>query len=364
MLVSFHESYLLVVELCALFCMLTTAYSLCEHLTRGIRRKKQNRRTESLRKLLETYAEGQEKERRKCYKRLSRMLNNPNGALALTTALDETGWDESGSMDPVARRALCELLTTKYIHVYQKKDESVQGMLISLLTRCDSSSSRLKQLLLKNLEAQNLLVRIETMRCISAQRNRKLMLQALEIIQGQPQYFSNKLLTDTLIGFQGNRQALMEELWEKHAAYSQEIQVSIIQTMTVLREESFAEQIYGVIKDEKADKEIRIAALKYFQEVSRPEYVKTFAQFLDDPSWEYGAVAANVLGNYDCTGVFEQLLKGCSSRNWYIRNNCAKTIVACCSREQIERAMCMEDRYSKDSIAYVLEAMEREGEPA
>ena len=41
MLVSFHESYLLLVQMCALFCGLTMVYSLFEYLTRGIRQKRQ-----------------------------------------------------------------------------------------------------------------------------------------------------------------------------------------------------------------------------------------------------------------------------------------------------------------------------------
>lgn len=360
MLVSFHESYLLLVALCALFCVLTMFYSLYEHLTRGIRRKRQNRRVAVLKGLLADYAGSQGAKRERYGKKLSHILKKPNGVLALTTALNEIGWEDSAGMDPATRRILCELLTEKYIHVYRKEDEAVQGMLISLLTRCDASSSRLKKSLLQNLEAKNLLVRIETMRYISVQRNRRLMLQVLESINRQPQYFSNKLLTDTLLEFRGNREALLEELWENLASYSRNIQIAVIEMLTVLREEMFAERICAVAKDQDKDKEIRIAALKYFQTVRRPEYMKTFVQYLMDPVWEYGAVVANVLRSYDCTGFFEQLLKGCASRNWYVRNNCARTIVACCSQEQIERAVCVEDRYSKDSIQYVWETMGRE----
>lgn len=360
MLVSFHESYLLLVELCALFCVLTMAYNLYDHMTAPLRRRKQNRRVEALREQLDAYAWGEEEGQKKSLKKISKILNHSNGILALSAALNEIGWDESAGMDPLTRRTLCELLTEKYIKIYRKEDESVQGMLISLLTRCDASSSRLKWIMLENLKAKNLLVRIETLRFISSQRNRKLMILALEAIQGQPQYFSNKLLTDTLLEFQGDKKMLLEEIWENQVAYSQNIKVAILQTITVMKEESFAERIYEIVEDQEADKELRIAGLKYFQSVSRPEYVKTFAEFLTNPTWEYGAVAANVLRNYDCTEVFDQLLEGSASRNWYVRNNCAKTIVACCKWEQIRRAMRSEDRYSRDSIQYAWDTVEKE----
>lgn len=360
MLVSFHESYLLLVQICALFCGLTMVYSIFEYLTRGIRQKHQMKKTELLKEILTGYADSQEKKQKEMHRRMFRILKHPNGLLALMTALNEMGWDDSRKMNQQTRRELCELLTERYIYIHHKEDEAVQGLGIALITRCDASSSRLKRLLLKNLEAQNLLVRIETLRCISAQRNRKLMLLALECINRNPHYFSNKLLTDTLIEFKGNKKALMEEIWENLEKYSPDIQVSVIQMITFLEEESFAERIYETLDNAAADKEVRIAALKYFQAVHRPEYKKRIAEFLLDSSWEYGAVAANVLRSYDCKEVFGELLKGSVSRNWHVRNNCAKTIAACCSKEQIKKALLMDDRYGRESIAYALEIVERE----
>lgn len=361
MLVSFHESYLLLVQMCALFCGLTMVYSLFEYLTRGIRQKRQMKKTEILKEILTEYADCQEEKQKKFHRRVLHILKHPNGLLALMTALNEMGWDDSRKMNPKTRRELCELLTERYTHLHHKEDEAVQGLGIALITRCDASSSRLKTFLLKNLEAQNLLVRIETLRCISSQRNRKLMLLALECINRNPHYFSNKLLTDTLIEFKGNKRVLMEEIWKNKEKYSPDIQVSVIQMVTFLKEESFSDRIYEILDDAASDKEVRIAALKYFRAVYKPEYKKRIAEFLLDSSWEYGAVAANVLRSYDCRDVFDELLKGSVSRNWYVRNNCAKTIAACCSKEQIKKALLMDDRYGRDSIAYALEMAERGG---
>lgn len=360
MLVSFHESYLLLVQICALFCILTMGYSLFEYLTRGIRQKRQMKKAELLKEMLTEYAKSREKERKKMHRKFFRIMKHPNGLLALNAALDKMGWDDSRKMDPMTRRELCELFTERYIGIHHKEDEAVQGLGISLITRCDASSSQLKMLMLKNLEAKNLLVRIETLRCISAQRNRRLMLSALECIDKNPHYFSNKLLTDTLIEFQGNKKALMEEIWEKRKSYSPDTQVSVIQMITVLKEESFAGRMYELLDNEEEDKEVRLAAIKYFRNVHRPEYRKRLAGFIADSSWEYGAVAANVLQSYDCREIFEELLEGSVSRNWYVRNNCAKTIVSCCSGEQIEKALHMNDRYGRDSIMYAWKSIEKE----
>lgn len=65
MLVSFHESYLLLVQICALFCILTMGYSLFEYLTRGIRQKRQMKKAELLKEMLTEYAKSREKERKK-----------------------------------------------------------------------------------------------------------------------------------------------------------------------------------------------------------------------------------------------------------------------------------------------------------
>lgn len=362
MLVSFHESYLFLVEVCALFCILTMVYSLFSYLTQGLQKRHQKKKVEAAKKILETYPVILKKKQERQKRKLAVILRKPKGLLALSKALDEIGWKDSTDMYPAVRRLLCEVLTEEYLKVYQKEDEAVQGLLISLITRCDASSSRLKQILLKNLEARNLLVRIETLRCICAQRNRKLMLQAIQCINEKPQYFNNKLLTDVLIEFKGNRQLLMEQMWENLWLYSADIQVSILQMMTILRAEEFSENVFGLVDDETVNKETRIAAIKYFGNVHMPKYALKLSRFLTDPVWEYGAVAAKVLEEYDCTEIFPSLLEGSSSRNWYVRNNCARTIVLSCRQDQIEKALLVKDRYTRDSIRYALEIKEREAE--
>lgn len=362
MIEVFYESYLLLVKICVVFCVLVMIYSLREYLSRRIREKKQRNHVQLLEKILSRYAQCGKQEQERLYEKIFDILKHPKGLLVLITALEELGWESHYKMDAVTRRVLCMQLTELYINKYNKSDEAIQSLLISLLIRCDASSSRLKQILLKNLEAKNLLVRIETLRCISSQRNRKIMIQALEIIDRQPQHFSNKLLTDALIEFQGSRELLMEEMWKNRVHYSTDLQVSMIQMMTMLKSESFAERVYEIADDKTVNKEVRIAAIKYFGHVLRPEYINRLASFLTDPVWEYGAVAANVLRNYECTEIFESLLKGSASRNWHVRNNCAKTIVACCSREQIREAIQGEDRYSRDSIIYACETAERREE--
>lgn len=65
MLVSFHESYLFLVQICALFCGLTIVYSIFEYLTREIRQKRQMKKTELLKEILTGYADCQEKNRKR-----------------------------------------------------------------------------------------------------------------------------------------------------------------------------------------------------------------------------------------------------------------------------------------------------------
>ena len=360
MLGAFQESYLTLVKICALFCMLIMSYSLYDHLTRKRKARRQAKRAGQIRKILEQYAEPSKAKQKRQSRRLMRWLKNPMGLLALVTAMDEMGWTDSSKITPQTRWMLCDLLTELYIKVYRKTEIYVQGLLINLLIRCDASSSRLKQILLKCLESNQPLLRVEALRCICGQRNRKMLILALERISREPLPFSNKLITDTLMTFQGNSERLMEELWQALPGYSPEIQVTVLQAIAAMDGSAYAERVLAMVRNTKVDMEVRIAAIKYFGTIEAPECVPVLAQMLSAETWEYAAVAAKILEKYDCCSVFQELKQGICSRNWYVRSNCARTIVHACDPQQIREAMLVDDRYGRDSVRYAMEMARKE----
>lgn len=360
MLVAYHEGYLFLIKVCALFCVLVLAYSLYSHLTLGRREKQQKKRIEALKALLAGYEEAVPNVKKKQTGRIANILKKPVGLLALLGALDELGWMESDQIPPRTRLLLCEQLTELYVKKYRRSEVYVHSLLINLFIRCDVTSSRVKALLLDCLDSTQLLVQIETLRCICAHRNRKMVLIALERISREKLPFSNKLITDTLMTFRGDRKALMEELWQNLLKFSPEVQVSVLQMLSAMGDAGYAKRVLQLMSHPKTDMEVRIAGIKYFADARDEACVPVLADYLSDDTWEYAAVAARTLANYDCSGIFDRLLKGTGDRNWYVRTNCAAAIVRACRADQVQEALNTADRYGRDSVRYALNMMQKE----
>lgn len=357
MLVAYHEGYLLLIKICALFCILVMAYSLYTHLTQGLREKRQIRRIEKLCRILKAHADPSARDQSRTVRRL---LSNPMGLLALLTALDHLGWKDSTRIPPKTRWMLCEVLTERYEKRYRRAETYIHGLLITLFIRCDATSSRLKVLLLNCLDSRQPLIRVEALRCICAHRNRKAVVAALERIGRERLPFSNRLITDTLMKFQGDWDALNEELWAAMSRFAPEIQVSVLQLLASRQETAFASRVLELMQQPKTHMEVRIAAMKFFGDVHCPDCVPVLASFLSTDTWEYAVVAAKTLANYDCTGILDALLKGICDRNWYVRTNCATAIVRGCPEHLIERALQVPDRYGRDSVQYALTLNKKE----
>lgn len=359
MLIAYHEGYLYLIKVCALFCVMVLAYSLFNHVTQGHRDIRQAKRTQKVKELLTEYADTDPKAQ-EMKQEMNRILRKPMGLLALMNALDDLGWTESTQIPNETRWMLSDLLTELYVTVYRKPEPYVHGMLLTLFIRCDISSSRIKARLLDYLEQPELLIRIEALRYICAQRNRKLVQLALIRISRKHIPFSNKLITDSLMDFKGDKHLLAEQLWENLGKFSPEIQVSVLQMLTAMEDPGHAQQVQAILQNEKTDMEVRIAAIKYFGSVHVPECVPVLAELLTEETWEYAAIAAKSLAAYDCSGVFAQLKKGISSRNWYVRTNCAGAIVRGCSAQQVREALDVADRYGRDSVQYALNMIQKE----
>lgn len=359
MLIAFHEEYLLLIRTCALFCILVMLFNLYDYLSRKRRHNNHQKRTRRIADILESYDQAGEAEQKKQRRALTRMLYRPVGILGLQAALDELKWESSDQIPPKAKELLGDLLI-KVFFVYRASEDYVRSLLIDVIIRCGIASDRLNGWLLEYAESNNLLLKTEALRCICIQRNPEMIVRALERISRKPLFFSNKLITDTLMTFHGDNALLLEKLWAALDSFSPEIQVSVLQLLASKDDGSYAGKLLRLLESEKTDMEVRLAAIKYFSGVNAPECVAQLAELLTSETWEYAAVAAKVLENYDCSSVFDALKAGVCSKNWYVRNNCARTIVNSCSSAQAREALEVSDRYGRNSVRYALEIKEKE----
>lgn len=369
MLISFYESYLILVELCALLALLVNFYNLAQYLTQRRRRLAQLRRQNELIIKISTYnaninskdGEGRNgqpdlsSQDYKLYRSLSRKVRRGGYLRILDNALEELGWhaikEEYSKFWLIVNLALNDNL-----QLYSRMDDAVRSLVINLGIRSGLHTPEFQAYLLECLERPALLS-ICALRGCAIQGNQQFMLTALDKINAQERSYGAKLLTDVFMAYQGDRENLFAAVWERLNAYSLNLARSFIGLLTNEAISSYAPAMLERMQDEKWDKELRIAAIKYFDAVRYPEAQGALATFLSHEEWEYAAVAARVLRGYSCEHCACALIDALSSRSWHVRFNSAMTLVSCCP-ERITEALNSQDRYARDIVSYALDIQE------
>jgi hypothetical protein len=106
-----------------------------------------------------------------------------------------------------------------------------------------------------------------------------------------------------------------------------------------------------------ADKEMVIAATKYFGWVNDERAGPLIMKNVSHVDWEVRALSARISQRgYTIPGMLEALRTGLSDRNWYVRQNCAFAYVATIGgeRRSIRPIIDGDDRYAREVILYVM----------
>ena len=359
MLSSFYGSYLLFIEICGLLCLLVNLYNFARYLSSGARERIHKKRVGKVLALLtageedDSKAYAKESQDRKPGMKLTRLLRRTAYVRTLSDALLQKGWSQEEGI-PCNVRIMISAALASSLQRYDKMDDPIRALVVSVGSRSGMSTGAYRRFLLACLSENPMYLRIAALRGCAEQGSEELMLQALRFVDVRQADFSIKLLTDVLMLYQNRRDHLFEVMWRKLPNYSQNLVCAFLAVLTNEKDAGFAKRILGLMTDGTADMEVRIAAIKYFEQVPYPAAQEQIVSFLSAEDWEYAAVAARVLRQYDCQNCGEPLLKSLSSRNWYVRYNSAMTLVK--NRpDLIEAAESCDDRYARDIVRYALD---------
>lgn len=163
-----------------------------------------------------------------------------------------------------------------------------------------------------------------------------------------------KLITNSLLRFQGNVAILGEFLVKDLKKYLKYLQVACIDFLGDKKIDAKV-VLLGFMQDLKEDKEVRIACIRYFGKVKYKEAAPYLYQYLkeDVNSFEIATVAAKALGNYPYKDTTNHLLEALGSYSWYVRNNAAASIVRINDSDVVRRMLRqIGDKYAYESLMY------------
>jgi HEAT repeat protein len=229
--------------------------------------------------------------------------------------------------------------------------------ILFLLSRYRVKNDESKALALKSLDDKSMYVRNNALFVIKNTGDTEAVISALKIIGEEKRYFNNKMIIDFFDTFRGDYTELNLLLVQNFDKFSLFIKRLIPAHFMNQRDDSepVRSLILSCLSD--SDKELIIAATKYFGWVNDKRATELIMKNISHSEWEIRALSARISQRgYTVPGIIDALRVGLSDRNWYVRQNCAFAYVAAVNgeRKSIQPIIEGSDRYAREVILYVM----------
>lgn len=221
-------------------------------------------------------------------------------------------------------------------------------------------NDRLSEILLQFLDNSTVYCRENVLRALYAMGNAGAVEHALMLMQANGWYHNEKLLSDGLTSFAGDREALVRRLWKARSGWDEQLQTAVVQFATNVSD-SMASDFLEALNRRETPEETRFALVRYFQrhryEEARPALLE-MAGRADEGGLAIAACAA--LSKYPGDDTMSVLKQALHSRNWHVRRNAAASLVLLgVSDEDKEELYGSGDRYAGEMLAYMARLRER-----
>lgn len=225
-----------------------------------------------------------------------------------------------------------------------------------------------QQIVLSYLKKDSLYCKINALKALCSFGSPSILMDALvELGNGQESQLHGKVVTEALLSYTGDADALIGLLWARLDRFALPIQRSVLDYIR-FQSGGYCGRMLEILKDLRRDKELRLAAIRYFGKYHYAPARPVLLDFLNDSDstrWEYAAISATALARYDGQDVVSALLRAMNSSNWYIRSNAASSLEAHgLTYEEMLKVLGGDDRYAREMLTYRLKAKRLEQEAA
>lgn len=293
-------------------------------------------------------------------RRLQKKLSRVNDLIAYEWALD----DPQILSDPAFKayaKALCPMFERLAL-TYKKHEDIETAYFAYFLSRhtvfVAAGSTPMQTLMLEYIQKNNLYCRVNTMSALYAFGSAEIVAQAVSLMSRMGSSFNEKILTDGLLTFAGDHAQLIAALHARFDSLTVPYRQAVMNYIR-FKTGDYCEWMYGIMTDTKADKELRLAAIRYFgRYIYRPARAVLLA-FLADKNpvnWEYAAISATCLARYPGEDVVAALIEAMHSSNWYVRSNASQSLESHdLDYNDLIEVVGGRDRYAREMMMYRLD---------
>ena len=298
---------------------------------------------------------------------MRRRLSRVNCLLAFDQLMDELDERE------IACQIYIKQLQPVFLYlatVYWKRENMQAAYFCHFLARHKlrrhMEMDQVQQVVLSYFEKDSLYCKINALKALCSFGSPSVLIDALEeLSKGQGSQLHEKVITEALLNYTGDIKALIERLWSQLERFSLQIQRAVLDYIR-FQSGACCGRMLEILQNPRRDKELRLAAIRYFGRYPYPPARKLLLDFLSDNDpirWEFASISAFALARYDGRDVVNALLRAMSSANWYIRSNAAASLEAHgLTYEEMLQVLGGDDRFAREMLAYRLKAKRLEEE--
>lgn len=246
-----------------------------------------------------------------------------------------------------------EDIITINVKKYRKKDNILKTYLATLLGEYRISNYEISEFLLECINTKSIYLRITALESIARIGNISTFKRAIEYISKENNYINNKVFTDILNQFGGDKYYLDKYLINNLKNFSENIQKVVIEHFKNNKTDFVKEDLLNYLND-NMNKEVSISIIKYFSVIKYEKSKEKIIELLNNKDWEFRAVCATALKNYKCKESKNALTKSIKDKNWYVRYNSAITILEFSDDDLINSILYENDKYAKDILFYAM----------
>lgn len=292
---------------------------------------------------------------------LRRKLIGINNLIAFSRVLDET-FEKHPELEEEYLHQLQSVILYLSIQ-YQKKEDMQCGYFTYFLSRYIAKRQMpidsLQDILLEYVKKKNLYCRLNALKALYHFANTDHIVEAIKIQDDGMVFVHEKIITEGLLSYKGNHDKLILKLLEQFDLFSVHTQLAILNYIR-FQSGNYKKEMYAIMENRKAEKELRLAAIRYFGKYHYEpalEILLSFVQDKDAKMWEFTTVANSSLAIYQGEGVVNVLKEALHSENWYIRYSAAQSL----EQHQVDYSDLIDivagnDRYAREMMTYRLES--------
>ena len=299
-------------------------------------------------------------------KKMERKLLRVKNMVALDKALESE--IEKDSAADVYLREMQDVML-KLAGVYEKRDNLQSAFFAYFVSHHTVWESgyieNLEEQMIRYLKKDSFYCKINALQALCSFAVPETVVRALELQDRDKTEIHEKILTEILLAYEGEHEALISLLWQRFDAFSQRLRLAVLNYIR-FQSGKWKKEMYAIMTDPEQDKELRLAAIRYFArypyEEARPVLLAMVLS-KDPMQWEAAAVSATALASYEGEDVVQSLMTAMGSPNWYVRYNASASLEAHgLEYSQLLNIIRGSDRYAREMILYRLEesALEKE----